>query len=132
MAFRTAKPISVKPSWFPHHPFTPKQIEFEIPATSYEHHTQVPRKPDSNPSWWISIPPQLPSLVPEALLLALPWPEHLERLSALQAALCSESLRQVAQGDAAVAERCLQDAQGGDGTAAPDVVWGHLGKFGEI
>ena len=53
------------------------------------------------------------ALLPEALLVALPWPEHLERLSALQSALCSESLRQVAMGDAVVAERCLEwDAQG--------------------
>ena len=63
---------------------------------------------------WIGrlVYPQVRPSVPEALLVALPWPEHLERLSALQSVLCSESLRQVAQGDAAVAERCFQDAQG--------------------
>lgn len=49
----------------------------------------------------------------EALLLALPWPEHLERLTALQAALCSESLENVAKGDTHVAEQCFQDAIGG-------------------
>lgn len=59
------------------------------------------------------------SMVVKALLVALPWPEHLERLSALQSALCSESLRQVAQGDAAVAERCFQDAQGADAAKSP-------------
>eukprot|EP00435_Cladocopium_sp_Y103_P029643 s2245_g7.t1 len=55
---------------------------------------------------------------PCALLLALPWPEHLERVNALQSGLCSETLRQVAKGDVAVAERCFQEAQGTDASAA--------------
>ena len=81
--------------------------------------------------WYLA--PRSPGQVAlaEAVLLALPWPEHLERLSALQAALCAERLRQVAMGDVAAAERCFQEAQGAtwDGTAAP--WWENLRKSGK-